>query len=59
MARGAVEAQAADVGGEDLLVALALEVLADEVLEFLADDCALGLPEDQALANGVVDGEEA
>jgi hypothetical protein len=31
----------------------------DEILELRADDGALGLPEDQALADGVVDGEEA
>ena len=55
---GAVQVQPADVRGEDLAVALAAQVLADEVLQLLADDRALGLPEDQALADRLVDGEQ-
>jgi hypothetical protein len=59
VAGGFVEAESADVRGEDLLIPLAAEVFADEVLQLLADDRALGLPEDQALADLIVDGEEA
>ena len=59
VAGGAVEVEVADVGCEDLVVAVFLEEGAKEVLEFLADDGAAGHPEDEALAGGVVDVEEA
>jgi len=36
------------------VVALALQVFADEGLEFLADHRALGLPKDEALADLIV-----
>ena len=58
VAAGFVEGEFADVRGEDLAVALAGEFGADEVLEFLADDGAFGGPEDEALADVVVDVEE-
>ena len=56
--RGAVEFEPPDVRGEDLLVALAAELLADEILQFLADDRTLGCPENQARADGLVDMEK-
>src|SRR6185503_8890270 len=59
VAAGAVEVELADVWGEDLEVALLAEFAGDEGLELLADDAALGGPEDEALADHVVDVEEA
>jgi hypothetical protein len=58
VAAGFVEGEFADVRGEDLAVALAGEFGADEVLEFLTDDSTFGGPEDEALADVVVDVEE-
>ena len=43
---------------EDLRVTLFAELAADEVLQFLADDRAVGRPEDEALADIFVDVEE-
>ena len=58
MAAGLVQLEPADVRREDLLVSLPPQVLADEVLQLDADFRALGLPEHQALADFVVDGEQ-
>ena len=58
VARGAVEVEVADVRREDLLVAGLEETLGDEVLEFLADDGAIGRPEDEALPHLLVDMEQ-
>ena len=58
MAAGLVEFEAADVRGEHLLIALLAQFLRNEVLQLLADDRAGGRPEDQALADGVVDDEQ-
>ena len=59
MTAGAVEAELADVGREDLVVTLAREFLADEGLQFLADDGAVRQPEHEPLPDFVVDVEEA
>ena len=59
MAGGLVEADLAYVRCEDLGVALLGEFAADEVLQFLADDRTLWRPEDQSLADCVVDVEES
>ena len=58
VAGGLVELELADVRREDLRVALLAQLLADEVLQLLADDRAVGGPEDQALADVLVDDEE-
>ena len=49
VARGLVERQAADVRGEDLRIALLLQLGGDEVLQLLAQDGPVGRPEDDAL----------
>src|ERR1700722_19953675 len=49
MAAGAIEADLADVWREDLVVALAGQLAADEILQFLADDRAVGRPENEPL----------
>ena len=59
MARGLVEADLADVRREDLRVALLGELTADEILKFLADDCSFRGPENQTLADCIVDVKEA
>ena len=59
VARGLVKLERADVRREDLGVPLLLELGADEGLKLLADDGALGGPEDEALADGLVDVEQA
>ena len=59
MAGGAVEVELADVGSENLGVALFVEFLGDEFLEGAADEGTFRFPEDQALADGFVDVEEA
>ena len=56
--RGAVQVQLADVRGEHLAVALALQVLADELLQLVAHHRAFGLPQHQALAHHLVDLKE-
>jgi len=56
--RGLVQLELADVRGEDLRVALLAQLLADEVLQLLADDRAVGRPQDEPLADVVVDDEE-
>src|ERR1017187_396495 len=53
-----VELQLSDVGREHLRVALLAQLLADECLQLLADDGAVGSPEDQALAHVLVDDEK-
>ncbi len=58
MPRDLVELELADVGREDLGVALLAQLLADEGLQLLADDGAVRGPEDQALADVLVDDEE-
>src|SRR3954454_8657364 len=58
MAARAVQPQPPDVRREHLAVALASQMLADEVLQLLPDDRALGLPQHQSLAHLLVDGEE-
>ena len=58
MAGGLVELELADVWREDLRVALLAELAADEVLQLLADDRAVGRPEDEALADVFVDVEK-
>ena len=58
MARGFVEREFADVWRENLRVTLLAELGADEVLQFLANDRAVGRPEDKSLADVVVDVEE-
>ncbi len=58
VAGGLVELELADVRREDLRVALLAQFLADEVLQFLADDGAVRRPEDEALADVIVDDEE-
>jgi hypothetical protein len=55
VAGGLEEVELADVGGEDLVVSLAGGVLADEALQLIGDDGALGLPEDQALGDLLVE----
>ena len=59
VAAGLVEFELADVRREDLRVALLAQLFADEVLQLLTHDRALGHPEDEALADLLVDGEEA
>ena len=59
MAGGAVEVELADVRGEDLGVALLVELLGDEFLKGAADEGTFGFPEDQALADGFIDVEKA
>ena len=58
MARHAVKLEPADVGREDLVVALLAQLVRDECLQLLAHDRAGGRPEDQSLADHVVDHEE-
>ncbi len=58
VAGGLVERELADVRGEDLRVALEAELLGDEVLQLLAQDGAVRGPEDEALADVLVDVEE-
>ena len=58
VARGFVEREFADVRREDLRVALFAKLAADEVLQLLANNRAVGRPEDQALADIFVDMEE-
>jgi hypothetical protein len=58
VAGGLVELELADVRREDLRVALLAQFAADEGLQFLADDGAVGRPEDQALADVLVDVEQ-
>jgi hypothetical protein len=53
-----VELELADVGREDLRIALLAQLLADEGLQLLADDGPVRGPEDQALAHVLVDDEE-
>ena len=43
---------------EHLLIALLVEKLENEILQALADDCALGLPEDEPLPHSVDDCEK-
>ena len=59
MTGGAVEVEFADVWREDLAVPLAFKVLENEILEFLANDSAVGFPEDQTLAHRVIDFKQA
>ena len=59
MAAGAVEVELADVWGEDLAVALLVELGADEFLQFVAHDGAFGFPKHESLANFLVDVEQA
>ena len=56
---GAIQTQPADVRSKDLEVSLPLQVLADEVLQLLAHNRALGLPKHQALAHRIVDDKQA
>ena len=56
---GAVQIKLADVWREDLAVALLAQFIADERLEFLANDSAVGRPQDQALADHFINVEEA
>ena len=58
MPRDLVQLELADVGREDLRVPLLAQLRADEVLELLADDGAVRRPEDEALADVLVDDEE-
>ena len=58
MAGRLVELELADVGREHLRVALLAQLLADEALQLLPDDGAVGRPQDQALADVLVDDEE-
>ena len=58
MARGLVEIEFTDVWSEYLLVTLLAQLVADEVLQLLANDRAVGRPEDQALAHVFVDYEK-
>ena len=58
VARRAEEVEPADVWRKHRGIALATQVFADELLQFIANDRALGFPEDQALPDDFVDGEE-
>ena len=51
MSRRAIEVEFADMRGEDLGVPLLVEFGGDEILQGPADQCSLGLPEDQTLAH--------
>lgn len=54
----AVQVQLADVGGVHLGIAQLVQLLRDEILKGAADESPFGLPEDQALAHGLVNAEE-
>ena len=58
VAGGPVEVKVADVRREDLLVARLEELGRDEVLELLAHDGTVRGPENQALANFLIDMEK-
>ena len=58
MAAGLVEHRFADVRREDLRVALLAQLLADEVLQFLAQHGTIRRPKDEALPHVFVDVEE-
>src|SRR5690606_8066610 len=58
VAGGLVEREPADVRREDLRVTLLAELVGDEGLEFLANDGAGLSPEDEALADVLVDMEQ-
>ncbi len=58
VATGLVEGNLADVRREDLRVVLLAQLAEQEVLQLLADDGAGGGPEDEALADLVVDVEK-
>ena len=55
MAGRPIEIELADVWGEDLGVSLFVEFLSDEILQRAADECALGFPENQPLADHFID----
>ena len=58
MPAGLVQLQPADVRRENLLIPLPAELLADEILQLNAHFRALGLPQHQALADFLIDGEQ-
>src|SRR5262249_13883992 len=53
-----VKLELADVRREDLRIALFLQLGADEILQFLPHDRAVRRPEDETLADVLVDDEE-
>src|SRR6185312_546327 len=58
MSAGLVEAELADVWRKYLMVALPSQVFADEILQFLTDNRAIGLPKDKPSPYLFVDVEE-
>ena len=58
VAGGFVEGKFPDMRGENLVIALFAELIADKVLQLLANHGAVGRPEDEALADVFVDDEE-
>ena len=59
VAAGAIQIELADVGREDLEVALSAKFSADEVLQLVAHDAAVGSPKHEARSNHLVDMKES
>ena len=55
MPAGFVKCELSNMGREDLTVALLSQFFADEILQFLANDSSVGRPQNETLANIIVD----